>query len=72
MICGTCGSVTISEQLPETFAAANSFDHGLTYAVGHNAKDSPVLKTVPVIGTPADTNPEQQEVSNCTSSIVLS
>lgn len=34
---------------------------GNSNEIGHDAKDSPILKTVPVIGTPADTNAEQQE-----------
>ena len=31
-------------------------------AAGQAAKDVPIQKTVPVIGTPADADPEQHEV----------
>ncbi len=34
---------------------------------GHDAKDVPIQKTVPVIGTPADADLEQHEVSTVVS-----
>ena len=34
----------------------------LCIATGHSVKEAPVQKSVPVIGTPADADPEQHEV----------